>query len=131
MAKAKKTEETIAKEVKAAGKTAVKAVKEEVEKVVKEEAEKISNKVEKPAAKAAKAPASKTKKPAVEAKDVYVLQYAGKDIDIQAVAASCKEDYKSKGHRMPKNVTVYIKPEENAAYYTVNGKGSEDFKVDL
>ena len=40
-------------------------------------------------------------------------------------------DYKAKGHRAPKNVTVYIKPEEGVAYYTVQGVGSEDYKVIL
>ena len=26
---------------------------------------------------------------------------------------------------------VYVKPEEGAAYYTVNGEGAEEFKIDL
>ena len=26
---------------------------------------------------------------------------------------------------------VYVKPEDNAAYFTVNGEGQEDFKVEL
>ena len=26
---------------------------------------------------------------------------------------------------------VYVKPEENAAYYTVNGEGDESFKLPL
>ena len=26
---------------------------------------------------------------------------------------------------------VYLKPEDNAAYFTVNGEGRDDFKVDV
>jgi hypothetical protein len=45
--------------------------------------------------------------------------------------AAAKADYKAKGHRTPKTVSVYIKPEEGVAYYTVKGVGSEDYKVEL
>ena len=44
---------------------------------------------------------------------------------------AAKADYKAKGHRTPKTVSVYIKPEEGVAYYTVKGVGSEDYKVEL
>ena len=49
----------------------------------------------------------------------------------KAVVAAAKADYKAKGHRTPKTVSVYIKPEEGVAYYTVKGVGSEDYKVEL
>ena len=114
---------------------AVKA--EEIKEEVKAAAESVETAVKETAAKAktaSKKAAEKTKT-AVEkavAKDVCVLQLAGKeDINVEAVVEACKADYKAKGHRLPKAVTVYIKPEENAAYYTVNGKGSEDMKVYL
>ena len=30
-----------------------------------------------------------------------------------------------------KTIEVYVKPEENVAYYVVNGEGSDDWKVSL
>ena len=30
-----------------------------------------------------------------------------------------------------KTIEVYVKPEENVAYYVVNGEGSDDYKVTL
>ena len=89
-----------------------------------------------PAKKAAAKPAAK-KSPAKKAAakketgDKVVLQYNGKDIEMKAVVEACKADYKAKGHKTASNVVVYVKPEENTAYYTVAGKGAEDFKVDL
>ena len=87
----------------------------------------------KPAAKktAAKKPAAKKTAAKKETGDKVVLQYNGKDIEMKAVVEACKADYKAKGHKTANNVCVYVKPEENAAYYTVAGKGAEDFKVEL
>ncbi|WP_028504924.1 DUF6465 family protein [Ruminococcus sp. FC2018] len=82
----------------------------------------------KPAAKKAPAKKAAAKKPAG---DNVVLQYNGKDIEMKALVEACKADYKAKGHKSASNVCVYVKPEDNAAYYTVNGKGAEDFKVEL
>ena len=96
------------------------------------DAAKVEKKVEavKEAAVEKKAPAKKAaaKK---ETGDKVVLQYNGKDIEMKAVVEACKADYKAKGHKTASNVVVYVKPEENTAYYTVAGKGAEDFKVDL
>jgi len=60
------------------------------------------------------------------------LQIGDKEYDISDLAAKALKAYKSTHKR--KVVTdfhVYVKPEENAAYFTVNGEGSADFKVDL
>lgn len=90
-------------------------------------------KAAKPAAKktAAKKPAAKKTAAKKETGDKVILQYNGKDIEMKAVVEACKADYKAKGHKTANNVCVYVKPEENAAYYTVSGKGAEDFKVEL
>ena len=91
----------------------------------------------KAAAKKAPAKAAAKKAPAKKAAakketgDKVVLQYNGKDIEMKAVVEACKADYKAKGHKTANNVVVYVKPEENTAYYTVAGKGAEDFKIDL
>ena len=119
----KKAEEAV-KEVKAEVKSAAEktgaAVKETAKKAVKT------------AAKATKAKKETVKK-AVEAeiKDEVFVQFAGVEINVEAVVAAAKADYKAKGHRTPKTVSVYIKPEEGVAYYTVKGVGSEDYKVEL
>ena len=83
-----------------------------------------------PKAAAKKAPAKKAaaKK---ETGDKVVLQYNGKDIEMKAVVEAAKADYKAKTKKTATNVVVYVKPEDNAAYYTVAGKGAEDFKVEL
>ena len=119
----KKAEEAV-KEVKAE----VKAAAEKTGEAVKETAEKAV----KTAAKATKAKKETVKK-AVEAeiKDEVFVQFAGGEINVEAVVAAAKADYKAKGHRTPKTVSVYIKPEEGVAYYTVKGVGSEDYKVEL
>ena len=102
-------------------------VKETAKKAVK-----TAEKAVKTAAKATKAKKETVKK-AVEAeiKDEVFVQFAGVEINVEAVVAAAKADYKAKGHRTPKTVSVYIKPEEGVAYYTVKGVGSEDYKVEL
>ena len=60
------------------------------------------------------------------------LQVGDAEFDISALAEKAYKEYKRVHKR--KVVTdfhIYVKPEEGAAYYTVNGEGSEDFKVDL
>lgn len=122
----------------AADKKAEEAVKE-VKAEVKSAAEKTGEAVKETAKKAVKTAEKATKakketvKKAVEAeiKDEVFVQFAGVEVNVEAVVAAAKADYKAKGHRTPKTVSVYIKPEEGVAYYTVKGVGSEDYKVDL
>ena len=60
------------------------------------------------------------------------LQVGDAEFDISEIAEKAYKEYKRVHKR--KVVTdfhIYVKPEESAAYYTVNGEGSEDFKVDL
>lgn len=104
----------------------VKDVKETAEVTAKApKAEKAAKKTTAAKPKAAK----KTAPAAVE--PVIVVEYADKSIDVAAVIEACKAHYKSLGHNTPKKLAVYIKPEDNAAYYTVNGKGSDEYKVVL
>lgn len=75
---------------------------------------------------AKKAPAKK----AVE--DIVIIETKNNgDFNVNEITAACKAHYKSLGHNTPKNLTVYIKPCDRVAYYTVNGKGSDEQKVDL
>lgn len=113
-----------------------KAVAEKATVKAKETAAKAKKTASKAAAKtkatASKA-ASKAKTTATKVleKDVIVVEYGDKQIDVAAVVEAAKADYKAKGHRAPKTVKVYIKPEDGVAYYTVNDKGADDQKVEL
>ncbi len=133
---------------------AVKKTEEKVE-AVKAAAEKKTEEVKAVAKKAAtatktKAAAAKTavkakadtakkkaaaKKPAAKkaaAKDEVFVQVEGvNEINVAAVVDAAKADYKAKSGKAAKAVTVYVKPAEGVAYYTVAGKGSDDYKVDL
>lgn len=54
-------------------------------------------------------------------------QVVTKDI----VAAATKAFTKANKGVAIKNMDVYIKPEEDVAYYVVNGQGADEYKVDL
>lgn len=103
------------------------------EEAVKEVKAEVKSAAEKTGAAVKETAKKETVKKAVEAeiKDEVFVQFAGGEINVEAVVAAAKADYKAKGHRTPKTVSVYIKPEEGVAYYTVKGVGSEDYKVEL
>ncbi len=101
-----------------------------------------ATKTEAPKAAAAKATAPKTaakkpaaKKAAPKSSDTVIktiVQTNGQEFDISSVADKALKEYKSVHKRKVVNeFVVYIKPEENAAYYTVNGEGDESFKLPL
>lgn len=129
--------ETVKTEVKETAEPAVKTTPAAAEKTVKEE---VKDTVKAPAA--AKAPAKKpaakraaAKKPAAkkttaktEAKQemaaAVILQFGGKEIDTTALTARVKEIWtKELGNKEKdlKDVKLYVKPEEFAAYYVING----------
>ncbi len=125
---AKKTEEQMAIAAQAP-KTVVKAeskaapAKKEAEK--KAPAKKAAPKktaAKKPAAK--KAPAKKA-----EPKTNVVVEFYGRQIIAKDVVAACEAAYKAENKEAVKSIDVYVKPEDNAAYYVVNAKVSG--KVDL
>ena len=76
----------------------------------------------------AKKPATKKAAPAKPAKIVTtsVLQAAGNEFDFDKVVKAV-EGLKKKN--AGKNLEIYIKPEDRAIYYVVNGKGGK--KIDL
>ena len=77
-------------------------------------------------APAAKAPAAK------EIKAAVYVQYAGREVAAQDLLAAAKKAYVAAGHKEEdiETINVYVKPEENAAYFAVNGEGSDDFKIE-
>ena len=82
---------------------------------------------------AEKAPAAK-KTPAkkAERKATVVIEYGENQIVAKEVLDAATKAYKA-NHRgvTIKTIEVYIQPENNVAYYVVNGDGSDDFKVSL
>ncbi len=111
-------------------KTEEKAVKAETT-VKAEAAEKTEAAAKKTETAAKKTAAKRTtaKKAAAVAETVY-LQYLGKEINKDDLVARVKEVW-AQDHKEAdlKSVNLYLKPEENAAYYVVNGSfsGKLDF----
>lgn len=107
-----------------------KATKEEA-KVVKTAAKaekKAAPKAEKPAAKKTTTKKAAAAKP-VAKKEVVAVQFAGKEYNVDAVVEAAKADFKANNKGSLRSINVYIKPEDDAAYYVVNGKVQG--KVDL
>ena len=122
-------------------------VKEEVKEIKKEEKKaSTAKKTVKKAAEAAEAVAAtavaETKKATKKAAEtvkkatapeasVYV-EFFGKQIAAKSVLEQALNAYKESHKKTTvKTIEIYVKPEENAAYYVVNGEGSEDFRIDL
>ena len=127
----KETEKAVKDAEKTVKKEAEKTVKE-AEKKVKEAEKKVETKVKETAKKvAAKAPAVKkpaAKKPAAKKaaapKADVILQYGGKEIfykDLVKKAVQISKKTLKKQNKDVKDVKVYVKPEENMAYYVANG----------
>ena len=93
---------------------------EETVKVEKKPAVKKAEPVEKEVAE--KKPAAKrTTKKAV--KTTLVVQAAGKEVSMEDAVARVKEAWVATGNKEAdmKEIAVYVKPEEKAIYYVVNG----------
>ena len=61
-----------------------------------------------------------------------MIEYAGTQIVAKDVLAAATKAFKAANKGVTiKTIEVYVKPEENVAYYVVNGEGSEDYKVEL
>lgn len=61
-----------------------------------------------------------------------VIEFAGKSIAAKDVLEAATKAYAESHNGVAiKNIDIYVKPEENVAYYVVNGEGSDDFKVEL
>ena len=77
-----------------------------------------------------KAPASKKKNDTAPASaSSFILQYGGGEYDIDRIRESVAADSKGKIRGKIKSLDIYVKPEEHAVYYVINGKNS--FRIDL
>ncbi|MCI8863602.1 MAG: hypothetical protein HFI20_14180 [Lachnospiraceae bacterium] len=126
-----KTAETAAAPVKeAAGKAEPVKTAPVKEAAVKEEKAAAPKKA---APKAAvKTTTTKTAKTAKEAasQNIYI-QFAGKEVKAEELVEQVKALWTAEGHRASsiKSLEVYVKPEDMAAYYVINGK--ENGKIEL
>ena len=113
-ATASQATETVAKTVEKAVKAAEKTTK-----AVAEKAEEVKEAVK----ETAKAPAKRTTTRKTAVKETVYLQYLGKEINkddlVKQVKDICTKELKNKAADL-KSVTLYLKPEENMAYYVIN-----------
>ena len=67
-----------------------------------------------------------------EAGRTVAVEFAGKQIMAKDVLQKAEEAYLAAHKDVEiKTLELYISPEQNAAYYVVNGEASEDFVVQL
>ena len=111
---AAKKAEAVEEKAKEAAKATTKAVVEKAEPVVK---------------KAAKA-ATKAKKEKQPAKTEIIVQYQQSAANLGELEDKVKKQFVAEGHRAGciKTLNIYVKPEEDKAYYVINDKffGSVD-----
>ena len=132
MPRKKKTETAPAAEVKTEAKVEATVVAEE-----KPAEKKVSAKKSAPAKKATpakktaekKAPAKRAPAKKAEPKVTVKLQFAGNEYDIDEITKNVAKAYKGSVKGAVKSVDIYIKPEDNAAYYVVNSEVSD--KIEL
>ena len=118
-AAAEKVEKAVKETKTAAKKTAAKA---------KTTAKKTATKAKAAADKGA-AKAKTAAKKVAENKQAVFVEYGDKQVAALDVLEAVKADFKANNKGTVKTVKVYIKPEDNAAYYVVNDKVNG--KVDL
>ena len=134
MPRRKKTETAPVAEVAApvAAETVIETAAEApAEKPVKKPAAKKTSAAKKPTtkAKATAKPAAKTAKAATAPKETVKIQFGADEYDFAEVKKAVEADYKSKVKGRIKTVEIYIKPEDKAVYYVVNGDFSD--KIEL
>ena len=104
--------------------TNTKSVTEATTKTTPAKTEKVTEKATKTTKKAA------TKKGAVkkEVAETVFVQYAGQEYDINEIKAAVKKAWTEETGKKESDITeiqIYVKPEEAAAYYVVNGEVGE------
>lgn len=114
----------------------------EVKKTVRKKAEKAKKAVEEAAVEVKKAAdevkkSVKTAKTAraakkAEAESKVYVEFFGRQIAAKEILEKAKAAYAElKGGEELKTIELYIKPEENCAYFVANGEASAEFKVTL
>lgn len=113
--------------VKKAEKAADKAVKE-AKPVVRRVAQTASEKSKKAAETVNRTVRKAVKKPA----ETVYIQFEGKEVSAEELADAAVKAYQETHPGVEINtVEVYVKPEESAAYYVVNGDAAPEYRMDL
>ena len=62
-------------------------------------------------------------KEVVKCDETIILQYDGKEVCIDAIREAIKKDYEDdkEGSDPAKDLKIYLKPEDDKAYYVING----------
>lgn len=65
-------------------------------------------------------------------KSTFYIEYYGKQIDESLLVKAAKSIWTKGGNKLAdlKSLDLYVKPEENMAYYVFNGDISGSFPVD-
>lgn len=120
------TEEKAAVQEKAAPKKAApkKATPSKKETTKKETANKETSKKEASTKKATKKTTNKVEKENKALIPQVIFQFLGNELDANAIATQAKEAWIAEGNSEAsiETLAVYIKPEEAAAYYVINGE---------
>lgn len=125
----KTADETVTKAKKTADETVTKAKKTADETIKKAKAAVRKSPVRKTVAKKAAA-VKKAVLPKVTSE--VVLQYYGRELSLSELVARAKAIYLEDGtHKEAdlKDIRVYVKPEDNAAYYVINGDATGSFEL--
>ncbi|MBR1382614.1 MAG: hypothetical protein IJ555_02195 [Ruminococcus sp.] len=93
-------------------------------------AKKAATKAKTPAKAAEKKTPAKSKTAkSSDPKETVKVQFGGEEFDFANIKKAVEADYKSKFKGKVKTIEIYIKPEDKAAYYVINGDFSD--KVEL
>ena len=104
--------------------TSTKSVTEAVTKTTPAKTEKVTEK----ATKTTKRTTTRKSSVKKEVKETVFVQYAGQEYDINEIRAAVKKAWTEETGKKESDITeiqIYVKPEEAAAYYVVNGEVTE------
>jgi len=119
-------------DVKEAGKKEAAAKKAAGRKTAAKKAEPVKAEAEETGTPKKAAARKSAAKKANEPEMSVTVQFKGKDIVAKDVMEAAKKAYmEANPDGEIKSVDIYVKPEENVAYYAVNGEGSENYKIQL
>lgn len=118
----KETEKKVEKAAEKVAAKAEKAADKAPEKKVAAAAKKVVKKAEKAVDTAAKKVAKTVAKKAdtKDAKATVILQFAGAEFKMTDVLEAAKKDFAANNTVALKTITLYVKPEDGAAYYVAN-----------
>ncbi len=121
--KATEVKETAKATTKTAAAKTTTAAKAEAKPATKAAAKTEEKAAPEQATAAAKKPAAKKTTTAKEAKTSVYIEFNGAKVAVDEVVENVKATYKANGGKAAiKTLEVYVKPEEQAAYFVVNGE---------